>query len=526
MRAHRPNIIERQDSEHEHPVLPGAIDMPLAIAAMRINPESPIPLYEQICSALRNAIVAGDLPPGTAIPTSRELAIAMRVGRNTVVTAYSRLVAEGYLVSNRRRGTQVAKELLGAQVFGTDMKQAGDSGRPSSVSIGKIEISFRAQHALKEPFASNPPGGPFALHAPDPSLFPRNQLGRLLTEEFCRSPGSDGTQAVRRFQVALAAYLRVKRGVTCEPSQIIPVTGIESALDLTSRVMIDPGHCVLIEDPAHPIVRQAFSAAGARVLALPGDASGADPARVCGPPPRLIFVSPSVSFPMGRQMTPDRRLALLEFAQRTGAMIFEADTSWELSYQNERLRALQGCDRFGQVIYFGSMNETLGPYVRASYLVVPPDLVEPFSETARRIGNCSDPSVLAAVARYIEDSQYAIHIRAIRALYGQRMMAFVQALRTHLRQATVLESAGGLHVTLLLPDRLDESAVCRLAAGHGFPVAPLSSFYQSNARASGVVFGFGLLPERNIDVVVRRFADLIAGLSGNRQMLELERQIA
>ena len=225
-------------------------------------------------------------------------------------------------------------------------------------------------------------------------------------------------------------------------------------------------------------------------------------------------------------MTPDRRLSLLEFAQRSGAMIFEADISWELSYQNERLRALQGSDRFGQVIYFGSMNEALGPYVRVSYLVVPPDLVEPFSETARRIGCCSDPCVLAAVARYTEDSQYAVHVRAIRALYGQRMKAFVQALRTHLRQATVLEPAGGLHVTLMLPDRIDESAVCRLAAGHGFAVAPLSSFYQTNAQTSGVVFGFGLLPERNIDAVVRRFADLIAGLSGARQTLELERQIA
>ena len=87
MNAHRSNIAAQNDSEYGHSAGSGAIDLPLAIAAMRINPESPIPLYEQICSALRNAIVAGDLPPGTAIPTSRELAIAMRVGRNTVVTA-------------------------------------------------------------------------------------------------------------------------------------------------------------------------------------------------------------------------------------------------------------------------------------------------------------------------------------------------------------------------------------------------------------------------------------------------------
>lgn len=285
MHANRPDPVERHTGEPAHLDRTGTIDLPLAIAAMRINPESPIPLYEQICSALRNAIVAGDLPPGTAIPTSRELASVMRVGRNTVVTAYSRLVAEGYLVSNRRRGTQVAKEFLSAQIFGSELTRTGGFGDQTSLSIGKIEISYRAQQALREPFASGVHGGPFSLHAPDPSQFPRNQLGRSLTEEFCRSSGSDGSQAVRRFQAALAAYLRVKRGITCEPSQIIPVTGIETALDLTSRVMIDPGHCVLVEDPGLPLARQAFVAADARVHVLPGDASGADPAQVSAPPP-------------------------------------------------------------------------------------------------------------------------------------------------------------------------------------------------------------------------------------------------
>jgi GntR family transcriptional regulator/MocR family aminotransferase len=130
--------------------------------------------------------------------------------------------------------------------------------------------------------------------------------------------------------------------------------------------MIDPGHCVLAEDPAFPIARQAFAALGARIMALPSDAAGADPSKVLAPPPRLIFVSPSVSAPLGHQMAPDRRLALLEFAQRSGAMIFEADTCWELLYENSRLRALHTTDYTAQVIYFGSMNETLGPFVRTS----------------------------------------------------------------------------------------------------------------------------------------------------------------
>jgi GntR family transcriptional regulator/MocR family aminotransferase len=522
MAANHSGIVELRNNGGTPAIPTAAVDLPLAIAAMHVNPESPVPLYEQICTALRNAIVAGDLPSGTAIPTSRELAAAMRVGRNTVVTAYSRLVAEGYLVSNRRRGTHVTKDLVGAQIFGTDSRRGGDNDR-DSVSSGKIEISFRAQQALSEPCASGSPGGPFALHAPDPSLFPRNQLGRLLNEEFSRSPGADGNQACRRFQTALSVYLRLKRGVCCEPSQIIPVTGIECALDLTARVMLDPGHCALVEDPALPAARRAFAMAGARVIALPSDTSGADPSRVCAPPPRLIFVSPSVSFPIGRQMIEERRLALLEFARVSGSIIFEADSYWELSYQNERLRALHGRDRFGQVIYFGGMTETLGPFIRAAYLVVPPDLVEPFWETAKRVGYGPDAFVLAAIARYLEDSQYAVHVRAIRALYAQRMIAFVQALRSHLRGATVLEPSGGVHVTLLLPERTDELAISRLAAAHGIAVAPLSSFYQAKPQSKGIVLGFGLIAERNIDLLVRRFCELLDNSDEIRPMAELAR---
>src|ERR1700678_2526395 len=106
---------ERCADDDEEETLAGFLlgsDLPIAIAAMRVNPESPIPMYEQISNALRRAIVAGDLPPGTAIPTSRELAATMKVGRNTVVRAYSQLVAEGYLASGRRRGTKVEEGLV------------------------------------------------------------------------------------------------------------------------------------------------------------------------------------------------------------------------------------------------------------------------------------------------------------------------------------------------------------------------------------------------------------------------------
>jgi len=98
------------DEGHETDNAASRQDLPLAIANIAISPESPVPIYEQICSIVRAAIVAGDLPPNTLLPTSRELAGMLGIGRTTAVNAYSRLIAEGYLISRLRRGTRVAPQ--------------------------------------------------------------------------------------------------------------------------------------------------------------------------------------------------------------------------------------------------------------------------------------------------------------------------------------------------------------------------------------------------------------------------------
>jgi GntR family transcriptional regulator/MocR family aminotransferase len=471
-------------------------NFPLAIANIAINAASPVPIYEQICTAIRSAIGAGDLPPGTPLPTSRELAQSLGVGRNTIVSAYSRLAAEGYLVSNTRRGTRVTDEPVGAPAF---RSEAAPRER-----VNSIEIGYHARRVLELPFAQNHTVRPLALHAPDPSLYPRNPLSRLLAEEFCRSTGGDLRLGYRRFQTALAAYLRHMRGVNCEPEQIIPLNGLESALDLTARVLLDPGHSVLVEDPAMDSVRQAFAAAGAQVEIMPSDSAGADPSRASGPPPRLIFVSPSISFPFGRQMTEPRRKAVLDLAYRTGAAVFEADICGELAFGGSRLRAIQGQDSQGRVIYFGSLNETLGPHIRAAYLVVPPNLVDAFAGMAERVSCGPDAFILSALATFIEDNHYALHIRNIRSIYAQRLKAFTQAARTHLPEATVLEPSGGLHLTLMFPHGFDEHAACRAAAEQGLAVAPLSRFYQHGGHSPGLVLGFGSVPERAIEPAIRK----------------------
>jgi len=495
-------------------------NLPFVMANMAIDDGSPLPIYEQICRTVRTAISNGDLPRGTQLPTTRDLAEVLKVGRNTVVTAYLRLSAEGFVVTNRRRGTRVSEDWTQFSLSTSGIRLEDDGATIGHVreqpihraAAAPVTISYRARELLDEHASTERFGRSVSLHSPDPSLYPRNPLSRLLAEEFCRPPGTDFDRGAHRFQSAVAQLLRQMRGVVCEPEQIIPVVGIESAVDLVSRVLLDPGHCVYFEDPGHEFVLQNLTASGAQIIPIPSDGKGADISRVYGPPARLIYVSPSVGFPFGQQMSEDRRLALLDAARGWNSIVFENDSHWELSYAGCRLRALQGRSDQTPVVYFAALSSTLGPHIRIGYLVVPPDLVKAFNEMAQRMACVPDCFVLGALATFIESSEYAVHTRKLRTIYSQRVKALSGAMRSRLSGITVLEPDGGLNLTALLDDDLDEQTICDAANSRGVAAAALSQFYcerRGFKPPQGLVLGLGNLPDRTIDSTVDRLQNIL-----------------
>jgi GntR family transcriptional regulator/MocR family aminotransferase len=499
---------------------------PLAIANMTISDSSPVPIYEQICRAIRTAVATGDLPPGTHLPTGRELAEMLNIGRNTVVTAYSRLVADGYLLTNKRRGTRVVEDTANLGLV------PGDEGPAKSLAVSEakshgsrsesnvIEIGYHARHALQAAPPETVANAPFCLYSPDPALYPRNPLSRLLTEEFCRSPsGGDNRGEIRKFQLAITNYLRRMRGVCCEPYQIIPVSGLESALDLTTRVMIDPGHWIYVEDPTSDLVRHRLRSAGAQLAPIPSDNKGVDIGRMAAPPPRMIFASPSVSFPLGQEMSEAHRQTLLGAARNWHAVIFECDTAWDLSYTGNRFRALQGSDHGAPIIYFGSLNLILGPHIQVGYLVVPAQLADPFRHTAKLIGYGPEAFVLSALARFINDTEFAIHTKNVRSAYAKRLRVLVESIRARIGRITVVEPTGGLHVTVLFSDELNEERICQMSAERGLSVAALSRFYCATGRgpaSTGIVLGIGSVPDRTIESMVGRLAEVVGEVRRHR----------
>ncbi|HTW36026.1 MAG TPA: PLP-dependent aminotransferase family protein [Rhizomicrobium sp.] len=484
-----------------------AADFPLAIANIRLDPHSPLPIHEQICQSIRAAVAAQELPAATLLPSSRELAQYLGVARNTVAFAYVRLVAEGVCVSNTRRGTRIATD------FPVRSGVAGVVSEERSRLRSSMRTAFHVRSALEVGIDRGPNGAPFVLNASDPVLYPRTKLGRRIAQKFLDVPlRSQATHMSEpsRFQTSLAAYLRSARGVVCEPSQVIAVTGLEGALDLTTRVLLDPGDTVQVQDPAMDIAHSVFFAARANIVPIPTDAHGADPESVVGPPARLICVSPSVSFPHGTQMSEQRRRAVLRAARAQNAIILENEGYCEMRYGGLRLSSIQGMDEDGQVVYCGSFAEALGHSVDIGYLVVPPTLVESFVEMGRRISNAPPRQLQDAVAEFVDEHEYAFHARNVRSVYADRLKTVMRACREYLPRCSVVDPNGGLFVVLRPEHPLDDVAVCNEAAAEGIPVRPLSRYFISRAVERGVVLGFGAIAERAIRAAVQQLAVVLA----------------
>jgi len=482
-------------------------DFPLAIANIRLDSRSPQPIHEQICHAVRTAVAAQKLPPGTLLPSSRELAQHLGVARNTVAFAYVRLVAEGICVSNTRRGTRIATDF--PVRAGAARESAGDSSRlrPS------LRTAFHIRSALELGIDRSAGGAAFALAVSDPALYPRTKLGRRVAAKFLDVPLR--SQAVQQpeanhFQTSLASYLRSARGVVCEPSQIIAVTGLESALDLTARVLLDPGDTVQVQDPTMDLVQSAFFAARANIVPMPTDSQGADPAGVVGPPARLMFVAPSVSFPFGAQMSEQRRRAILKAAHAQNAIVFENEAYCELRYGGQRLTSIQGLDEDGQVVYYGGFTETLGNSVDVGYLVVPLALRDAFVEMSRRSSGAPSRQLQDAIAEFVDEHEYAFHARNVRGVYADRLEIVRRSCQEALPQFSISEPNGGLFVVLCTDHPFDDVSACNEAAAEGISARPLSRYFVSRRPENGVVFGFGTLSERAIRPAVQQLAVILA----------------
>ena len=253
-------------------------------------------------------------------------------------------------------------------------------------------------------------------------------------------PSRPGLPSLR---AAISEYLGRARGVRCTPEQVIITTGTQQAIDLTARLLVDAGESVVVEDPCYPAARRVFAVLGASIVDVPVDDRGLRTDLLPERPTRLLYTTPSHQYPLGATLPVSRRLELLAWADRSGAIVIEDDYDSEFRHAGRPLEAMQGLDRSGRVAYVGSFSKVLYPSLRLGYLVAPSALVEHAIEAKRLLDLHTATAGQEALAELMQSGQFEAHLRRMRRLYRGRRTALLDALARDLQGLATPGPSGG-----------------------------------------------------------------------------------
>ncbi len=468
------------------------------------------PLHRRLYEQIRRVILAGGLPPGAKLPPTRDFARELGISRNTVLSAFEQLAAEGYTEARVGSGTRVALALPESQPLSApEIKLA-----PARDVFSELPERIRSLPHRRRP--GRRPDRPFEPGIPNLDLFPFDDWSRLITK-FWRNPPRDlllsGDMAgYRPLREAVAAYLVAVRGLKCGADQVIITSGAQQGIDLCARTVLEPGDDVVLEDPGYRGLVAAFTAAEAHFSYLPVDGEGlsVETGRRMSLRPKVIAVTPTHQFPMGHVMSLARRLDLLEWAGETGAWVLEDDFDSEYRYRGRPLAAMQGLDASGRVIYAGTLSKVMFPALRLGYLVVPEGLVDPMLSVRAAVDEHPSITAQPALAAFIESGRFAQHVRRTRLVYGELQSRLIERLKASLDGAlTVPDDDTGMHLTCVLSDALaswtTDLDIMREAAKLEV-TAPALSTYCQNDGPQGLVLGYTGYPERKM----LEAADLLA----------------
>jgi GntR family transcriptional regulator/MocR family aminotransferase len=302
--------------------------------------------------------------------------------------------------------------------------------------------------------------------------------------------------------------------VRCSPDQIVVTTGGQAALDLLARLLLSDGDTVWMEEPGYLGARGAFLGAGAKLWPLPVGRSGWQVPTGDYPPPRLIYLTPSCQHPLGVTMPLEQRLAVLEIGRAANAWIIEDDFDGEYTFRGRPLPAMQGLDDQSRVIYVGTFAKTLFPAMRLGFLVLPDDLAERIKPAIGLTGQFAPLVLQAALADFIEEGFFFVHLNKMRRLYGRRRDHFLWLLGEELGEwLDPIDGRTGIQIAAPFRTPMNDRAVVEAAAAANVNLAPLSLYFLDEPRQNGLLMGYAGVPESDMDRLFPVLREILVAIS-------------
>lgn len=419
-------------------------------------------------SALRSAIIDGLLRPEMKLPSSRTLAEQLGVRRNAIVAAYEHLFSDGLIEARHGAGTYVAAQL------------------PARVSTTP-PAQFKIAQGPRRAFAlGNTHADAFLLRRLASNV--RRRIATATDDQL----GYGDPRGSEHLRTQIAQHLAANRGIRCDPSCVVIVSGTQHGIRLCTDALLSPGDAVWMEDPGYYAARHTLETVGMKLIPVPVDADGIVVASGLrsNPSAKAAYVTPSHQFPTGVTMSMARRVALLEWARSSKAWILEDDYDSEFRFAGPPLTALAGLGG-ERVIYIGTFTKTLFAGLRLAYLVLPTAVVERVV-LARAAHDRFPPRFMQeAVADLMSDGVLATHTRRMRSRYREARDAVATALGNAASGALrIAVPTQGLHMLAYLPNGLPKDTAMHIREAAEVEAKLLSEMRINRCGPDGFILGF------------------------------------
>ncbi len=447
--------------------------------------------------ALRTAVLEGVFAPGERLPSSRQAAADYGVSRGLVEEVFAQLTEEGFLDRSVGRGTFVSARAA-------RLTAPGDEGKARRSPAGSRRgLEAAANAACREPAKPRPFNAGIADTADFPWRIWLRLQARIAREQGTNAMNFADPRGVPALRTAIARSLAQQRGIRSRPEQIVVFGSIQQALHALAVLLLDRGDAAWIEDPGYPGARAALELGGASVVPVPVDREGlnVEAGLRRAPRARFAYVTPSHQYPTGVALSLERRMALLDWAERRDAWVIEDDYDGDFRYEGEPLTALQTLDPGARVIYLGTLSKAMFVSLRLAYAVVPEALVEPLASLRTQLDGFTPALPQMTASLFLEEGHFASHVRRMRAAYGAKRAELVEGLSPlAARGWSWPANPAGLHLLI----RHDAASRVRAIASDGsLDLALLSTYRVRPARDEGLFLRFGGLSPEGLHAGIR-----------------------
>ena len=438
---------------------------------------SPISLYEQLYRELKKAIISGELPPGKQLPSTRALALQYDISRNTVNTAYSQLLVEGFITSRPGSGFYVEKIPLPVTLNQTTPSAIPEAQSPSCTYdfYGSLDVNIYRNRAFRQ-----------AMSRAWNNMEKRNSI------PYEPAAGS------LHLREAITHMLHSSRGVVATPDQIILTSGHYYSLFLLTAFFSSSHYSLILEDPGYPAVRDIFQKENFSIHAIPAGKTGIDTAPLHQYTNALLYITPSHQYPLGSILPIKKRMEILNWAVQTNSYIIENDYDSELHYRDMPIPSLQSIDSNHRVIYLGTFSKSISPDIRASYLVMPENFPLHLKERFPRISASLPQLMEETLAYYLESDAWEKHLNIIRSHFRKKHDAIIAFLKKHFgEKITIHGIGGGVHFVLELKSCLSVEQMIAILNTESVQVYNPAMFWSHPEQAPKhmLLMGYGGIPE-------------------------------